>query len=232
MTAQATNVPSTRPRNASSTTSSKSKKKSTSLPPETVDYLKNWMMSPEHIAHPYPTEQEKAEIMKDTGIELKQLTNWFVNNRKRYWKPRVEAKLQEQTKAKNLPKLGPPKRSSAATTTTRVPSTSPTTVAPVSIMSKAIAKVISNSSMTSLDDDKSYSYEEAITTVVTPMGSPGRTTTPVSETSDAASVSSDSDEEVGEQEHTIRTDLHILKPVLGGQKGPLGIRRIHRGRGP
>jgi hypothetical protein len=68
-------------------------KKSASLPQETVEYLKSWMMSPEHIAHPYPTEQEKAQIMAETGIELKQLTNWFVNNRKRYWKPRVEAKL-------------------------------------------------------------------------------------------------------------------------------------------
>lgn len=75
---------------------SPSKRKSTSLPAETVDYLKAWMMSPEHIAHPYPTEQEKAQIMADTGIELKQLTNWFVNNRKRYWKPRVEARLQQQ----------------------------------------------------------------------------------------------------------------------------------------
>ena len=49
------------------------------------------MMHPDHISHPYPTDQEKASIMADTGIELKQLTNWFVNNRKRYWKPRVEA---------------------------------------------------------------------------------------------------------------------------------------------
>lgn len=71
-------------------------KKSSSLPPDTVEYLKNWMMSPEHIAHPYPTEKEKAQIMADTGIEMKQLTNWFVNNRKRYWKPRVEARLQQQ----------------------------------------------------------------------------------------------------------------------------------------
>ena len=71
-------------------------RKTTSLPSKTVDYLKAWMMSPEHIAHPYPTEKEKAMIMADTGIELKQLTNWFVNNRKRYWKPRVEARLQQQ----------------------------------------------------------------------------------------------------------------------------------------
>ena len=75
------------------------KRKSTVLPRSTVDYLKNWMMSPEHIAHPYPTEKEKAEIMVDTGIELKQLTNWFVNNRKRFWKPRVEARLQQQIQA-------------------------------------------------------------------------------------------------------------------------------------
>jgi 2-polyprenyl-3-methyl-5-hydroxy-6-metoxy-1,4-benzoquinol methylase len=65
-----------------------------SLPQETVDYLKAWMMSPEHISHPYLREQEKAEIMAETGIELKQLMKWFANNRKRYWKPRVEAKLQ------------------------------------------------------------------------------------------------------------------------------------------
>lgn len=71
-------------------------RKSASLPSETVEYLKAWMMSPEHVAHPYPTEKEKSQIMKDTGIELKQLTNWFVNNRKRYWKPRVEARLQQQ----------------------------------------------------------------------------------------------------------------------------------------
>mmetsp|Transcript_1488 Transcript_1488/g.3175 ORF Transcript_1488/g.3175 Transcript_1488/m.3175 type:complete len:255 (-) Transcript_1488:428-1192(-) len=71
-------------------------RKSTSLPTETVDYLKAWMMSPEHIEHPYPTEKEKAQIMADTGIGLKPLTNWFVNNRKRYWKPRVEARLQKQ----------------------------------------------------------------------------------------------------------------------------------------
>jgi hypothetical protein len=30
------------------------------------------MMSPEHISHPYPSEQEKAEIMAKMGIELKQ----------------------------------------------------------------------------------------------------------------------------------------------------------------
>jgi Homeobox KN domain len=84
---------------SSTSSNNNEKRKSSSLRSETVDYLKAWMMSPEHIAHPYPTEQEKAKIMADTGIELKQLTNWFVNNRKRYWKPRVEARINEQTEA-------------------------------------------------------------------------------------------------------------------------------------
>jgi len=95
---------------------SNNKRKSTSLPAETVDYLKAWMMSPEHIAHPYPTEQEKAQIMEDTGIELKQLTNWFVNNRKRYWKPRVEARLQTQGQVNAVvsPQASPSKRRSSS----------------------------------------------------------------------------------------------------------------------
>ena len=80
-------------------TASKKKKKITVLPRSTVEYLKAWILSPEHINHPYPTEKEKEEIMKDTGIEMKQLTNWFVNNRKRFWKPRVEAQMQKQVRA-------------------------------------------------------------------------------------------------------------------------------------
>mmetsp|Transcript_28620 Transcript_28620/g.52240 ORF Transcript_28620/g.52240 Transcript_28620/m.52240 type:complete len:675 (-) Transcript_28620:803-2827(-) len=76
-------------------------KKKTALSSFAVEYLKSWMMSPDHIEHPYPTEDEKAKIMKETGIELKQLTNWFVNNRKRYWKPKVE-ELRRQSSISNV----------------------------------------------------------------------------------------------------------------------------------
>ena len=51
--------------------------KSASLPSET----------PEHVAHSCPTEQEKNPIISETGIELKQLKNWSVNNRTKFWKP-------------------------------------------------------------------------------------------------------------------------------------------------
>jgi len=69
------------------------------LSEHTVDYLKNWMLSPEHIQNPYPTPQEKLQIMADTGIDKKQLICWFSNNRKRIWK----VKIQE---LKNLYGLG------------------------------------------------------------------------------------------------------------------------------
>ena len=69
--------------------------RSNSLPANVVEYLKAWLMSPEHVNHPYPTEKEKSQMVADTGIELKRLNNWFVNNRIRYWKPRMEA-LQKQ----------------------------------------------------------------------------------------------------------------------------------------
>ena len=60
------------------------------LSAETAEYLKNWMLSPDHIDNPYPTEEEKIEIMRHCGIGRKQLTNWFVNNRKRIWRPKLE----------------------------------------------------------------------------------------------------------------------------------------------
>jgi len=75
-----------------------------------VEYLKNWLMSPEHINHPYPSESEKARMVADTGIEIKRLNNWFVNNRIRFWKPRFEAMQKQQEQKKR--KLGKSKENS------------------------------------------------------------------------------------------------------------------------
>jgi hypothetical protein len=202
-----------RPRAASTASSAKTKRKSTSLPPETVEYLKNWMMSPDHIAHPYPTEVEKVKIMQGTGIELKQLTNWFVNNRKRYWKPRVEARLHEHTKGKDLT---PPKKSLPEVS-------SPARFSPVSPMTKDCATVVSTSSLTSMD--KSHRNGTTSARDVTPYGSPSRAVSEPSSAgvSDSSSISSCSDEEVVHEEvvreevRTIRIDLHVLKPMSSGR---------------
>uniref|UniRef100_M4BV65 Homeobox domain-containing protein n=1 Tax=Hyaloperonospora arabidopsidis (strain Emoy2) TaxID=559515 RepID=M4BV65_HYAAE len=57
------------------------------LHPEAKNVLKAWMFSPEHFAHPYPSEEEKEELATEAGIEVKQLSNWFTNARKRLWQP-------------------------------------------------------------------------------------------------------------------------------------------------
>lgn len=75
--------------------SSGSKKASKSLPDGAVATLKTWMLSPEHIVHPYPTPQDQAMLMQKTGIDKEQLRNWFTNARRRIWKPMLKKQLEE-----------------------------------------------------------------------------------------------------------------------------------------
>ena len=77
-------------------TSSEAKKGSKqSLPEGAVAILKAWMLSPEHFAHPYPTPQEQIVLMHKTGIDKKQLKNWFTNARRRLWKPMLKQRLDQ-----------------------------------------------------------------------------------------------------------------------------------------
>ncbi|RHY43737.1 hypothetical protein DYB38_011710, partial [Aphanomyces astaci] len=66
------------------------------LPPATVKILKDWMLSTEHIKHPYPTDDDKKKLLETTGINMKQLTNWFTNARKRIWKPMMRREHSRQ----------------------------------------------------------------------------------------------------------------------------------------
>ncbi|KAJ8610428.1 hypothetical protein CTAYLR_007143 [Chrysophaeum taylorii] len=66
------------------------------LPAHAVTILKAWLVSPEHFHHPYPTAQDQAQLMAETGIDKKQLKNWFTNARRRIWKPLVKHKLQQE----------------------------------------------------------------------------------------------------------------------------------------
>jgi hypothetical protein len=43
-----------------------------------VDYLRSWLLSRQHIEHPYPSEQNYADLSRATGVEKPQLKNWFV----------------------------------------------------------------------------------------------------------------------------------------------------------
>nr|AWU46639.1 class 2 KNOX protein [Coryphopteris nipponica] len=59
------------------------KRRAGKLPEDTTHILKNWWIS--HGKWPYPTEEEKAKLMAETRLDLKQINNWFSNQRKKDW---------------------------------------------------------------------------------------------------------------------------------------------------
>lgn len=73
----------------------KSTKSRRELPAGAVATLKAWLLSPEHFTHPYPTPQDQVLLMQKTGIDKKQLKNWFTNARRRIWKPMLKKQLEQ-----------------------------------------------------------------------------------------------------------------------------------------
>ncbi|KAL5707220.1 hypothetical protein ACHQM5_025297 [Ranunculus cassubicifolius] len=61
------------------------KKKKGKLPKEARQKLLNWWEI--HYKWPYPSETEKVALAESTGLDQKQINNWFINQRKRHWKP-------------------------------------------------------------------------------------------------------------------------------------------------
>ncbi|MCL7046181.1 hypothetical protein MKW94_004648 [Papaver nudicaule] len=59
------------------------KRRAGKLPGDTTSVLKNWWQ--QHAKWPYPTEDDKAKLVEETGLQLKQINNWFINQRKRNW---------------------------------------------------------------------------------------------------------------------------------------------------
>ncbi|KAE8705521.1 Homeobox protein knotted-1-like 1 [Hibiscus syriacus] len=61
------------------------KKKKGKLPREARKMLLEWWNV--HYKWPYPTEADKIALAESTGLDQKQINNWFINQRKRHWKP-------------------------------------------------------------------------------------------------------------------------------------------------
>lgn len=59
----------------------KKKKRRGNLPKDVTAVLKGWLK--DHLKHPYPTEEEKKELVKRTELSLNQISNWFINARRR-----------------------------------------------------------------------------------------------------------------------------------------------------
>ena len=60
----------------------KQRKRRGNLPKETTEILRTWFHG--HLHHPYPTEDEKQDMVKRTGLQLSKLTylailiSWFI----------------------------------------------------------------------------------------------------------------------------------------------------------
>ncbi|KAL6324131.1 hypothetical protein AAG906_006402 [Vitis piasezkii] len=61
------------------------KRKKGKLPKDARTMLLEWWNT--HYRWPYPTEDEKLKLSEVTGLDQKQINNWFINQRKRHWKP-------------------------------------------------------------------------------------------------------------------------------------------------
>ncbi|XP_075504753.1 homeobox protein knotted-1-like 6 [Primulina tabacum] len=67
------------------------KKKKGKLPKEARQMLLEWWNV--HSKWPYPTEADKISLAESTGLDQKQINNWFINQRKRHWKPSENMQL-------------------------------------------------------------------------------------------------------------------------------------------
>ncbi|KAL1922857.1 uncharacterized protein VTP21DRAFT_9233 [Calcarisporiella thermophila] len=64
------------------------------LPRESINILRTWLN--EHRSHPYPTDQEKRELARRAQLTLVQISNWFINARRRYLRPAEQAAQERE----------------------------------------------------------------------------------------------------------------------------------------
>ncbi|KAL4932674.1 homeobox domain-containing protein [Aspergillus undulatus] len=60
---------------------SKNKRRRGNLPKPVTDILRAWFH--DHLDHPYPSEEDKQMFMTRTGLSISQISNWFINARRR-----------------------------------------------------------------------------------------------------------------------------------------------------
>ncbi|CAN4113136.1 unnamed protein product [Withania somnifera] len=75
------------------------KRRAGKLPGDTTSVLKAWWQS--HSKWPYPTEEDKARLVQETGLQLKQINNWFINQRKRNWHSNPSTSSSQKSKRKS-----------------------------------------------------------------------------------------------------------------------------------
>ncbi|CAI9764617.1 unnamed protein product [Fraxinus pennsylvanica] len=67
------------------------KRKKGKLPKDARTALLDWWNT--HYRWPYPTEEEKNRLTQITQLDQKQINNWFINQRKRHWRPSEDMRI-------------------------------------------------------------------------------------------------------------------------------------------
>ena len=82
---------------------SKQRKRRGNLPKETTDKLRSWFVA--HLQHPYPTEDEKQELMRQTGLQMSSLSPspYLVYNETNPLSRRSNIKLVHQCPSSSTP---------------------------------------------------------------------------------------------------------------------------------
>jgi hypothetical protein len=78
----------------STTNASNNKRRRGNLPKAVTAILRDWLSR--HKKHPYPTEEEKAALATETNLNLNQISNWFINARRRILQPMLEQEEEEK----------------------------------------------------------------------------------------------------------------------------------------
>ncbi|EFA78674.1 hypothetical protein PPL_08133 [Heterostelium album PN500] len=56
-------------------------KKNSNLSKDATSVLKEWFIN--NLVKPYPTQSEKEELASQSGLTVAQVSNWFINSRRR-----------------------------------------------------------------------------------------------------------------------------------------------------
>ncbi|KAF7731421.1 Homeobox protein pknox1 [Apophysomyces ossiformis] len=72
------------------------KRRRGNLPKVVTGILRDWLSK--HKKHPYPTEEEKVALAKETNLTLNQISNWFINARRRILQPMLDQEIEMNSK--------------------------------------------------------------------------------------------------------------------------------------
>ncbi|UMM32459.1 hypothetical protein L5515_006240 [Caenorhabditis briggsae] len=58
------------------------------FPKTATNRLRQWLF--QNLTHPYPSEEQKKQLAKETGLTILQVNNWFINARRRIVQPMID----------------------------------------------------------------------------------------------------------------------------------------------